>query len=776
MPYAWLQTLVLASVAFQTRGVIVNTDGQPLNGGTALTVVAIDHKPKEHSTPIDSTGHFELGDLTYNGILGEKREVVYILTPDHRSFAAIQQDDGVSFKSVPSTHAEFRVLGKDGTPIPGAAVSFSYANFDINGQWTHIYFPPDLQADWSATTDAAGRCSVQVVVANGLSRVSVKARGYADQSVDLPVEGLKALVLTKEAIIRGRVLSVAGKPSPNVWVNVSSPSGSRQFKTDGAGRFVAGGLMPGVYDLYPIRGFESPWVPKPRTGLLAAEGQAIEGIDLQLQKGVQVKGQIVTMESNAPFAGATVEVVPGRSAEQVAVTGRDGRFQVYVPPGPIEAFVIDTPAGRPDVPYVFTEVVDAGIAPEILLRIPAALQNASLSQVSGFVMDASGAPASGAEVQILADFGMRTLTTDDKGRFLFKGKVSWNAKFRAIKGAAATTEEIPLKSGTGVTLKLTDHAPARLSGRCLTDAGGVAADLPVSVSLVEGGTGFPVKQAQTDRNGDFSVEGLIPGTYEASISQEGYVYASSEAVKLGPGETKAFRIVLRAEAFSVSGKLVGDTGKPVSGAVIGCADSEATQTATDASGNFTLKQVSQGTNAVTVTMRDGAVFLPVKDGIVRLPYTTAVPAGMAQRGPEQLIGIVPKEIRASRWLNSSPLRLAALKGKIVVLDFWGTWCAPCCATLPDVQKFSKQYPGDVVVIGVVVPPIPHDRIDAFVRGRGLTYPQALDKDKSGYGETTAQYAVGMNPTVIVIGRDGKVVSVGNSIKDAALVAKMVQRH
>ena len=91
-------------------------------------------------------------------------------------------------------------------------------------------------------------------------------------------------------------------------------------------------------------------------------------------------------------------------------------------------------------------------------------------------------------------------------------------------------------------------------------------------------------------------------------------------------------------------------------------------------------------------------------------------------------------------LQGNDLNLASTRGKVVLLNFWATWCGPCRAEIPSLIALQEHYKDQLQIIGLVVDQDDEQELRSFVKGEGLNYPVALapGKTRIDYGGIAAR--------------------------------------
>jgi thiol-disulfide isomerase/thioredoxin len=121
-------------------------------------------------------------------------------------------------------------------------------------------------------------------------------------------------------------------------------------------------------------------------------------------------------------------------------------------------------------------------------------------------------------------------------------------------------------------------------------------------------------------------------------------------------------------------------------------------------------------------------------------------------------------------LSGKPLSVGALKGKVVLVDFWATWCGPCRAELPNViETYKKYHTQGFEIIGVSLDS-DRTKLDDFLKKTdGMTWPQFFDGE--GWGNKLAKkYGVEAIPFTVLVGPDGKVI--GNKLRGEMLASSV----
>jgi thiol-disulfide isomerase/thioredoxin len=126
---------------------------------------------------------------------------------------------------------------------------------------------------------------------------------------------------------------------------------------------------------------------------------------------------------------------------------------------------------------------------------------------------------------------------------------------------------------------------------------------------------------------------------------------------------------------------------------------------------------------------------------------------------EQVANTSPRNRSAPDWqlkdLDGKPVKLSDFKGKVLILNFWATWCPPCRKEIPTFVSLQKQYaPKGLAIVGVSLDEKGPGVVTPFVAKMGINYPVVMGDPKiaADYG------GIAVVPTTFVIDRNGKVVA------------------
>jgi peroxiredoxin len=130
----------------------------------------------------------------------------------------------------------------------------------------------------------------------------------------------------------------------------------------------------------------------------------------------------------------------------------------------------------------------------------------------------------------------------------------------------------------------------------------------------------------------------------------------------------------------------------------------------------------------------------------------ALAADDEEAGPASALVGKPSSDFTLDDMTGKAVTLSEMKGSVVVLDFWATWCGPCVASLPHLNKVYKDFEKDGLKVYALNQREDKQKVAAFIKDKTLTIPVLLDKE----GNVAKQYLVTGIPQTVIIGKDGVV--------------------
>ena len=159
-------------------------------------------------------------------------------------------------------------------------------------------------------------------------------------------------------------------------------------------------------------------------------------------------------------------------------------------------------------------------------------------------------------------------------------------------------------------------------------------------------------------------------------------------------------------------------------------------------------------------------------GLVILPRVLHRPEAplVGQDAPDAAVTMIANG--AALGADGSALHLADLRGHVVVLDFWATWCGPCRMQAPIMDQVSRRWSDrGVVVVGVDTDTPDQGDPRQFALSHGLSYPIVQDRT----GEASRLYAITGLPTLVVLSPSGKVVAVRTGVTESSEIERLLRQ-
>jgi thiol-disulfide isomerase/thioredoxin len=150
-------------------------------------------------------------------------------------------------------------------------------------------------------------------------------------------------------------------------------------------------------------------------------------------------------------------------------------------------------------------------------------------------------------------------------------------------------------------------------------------------------------------------------------------------------------------------------------------------------------------------------------------FTPRSPSGVGHDAPDFTLAVVANGAAVG---DKKTLSLSELRGSAVLLDFWATWCAPCRAEAPIVDRVAQRWHDrGVVVVGVNTDTPDQGDPGEYAQAHGLSYPIVHDDE----GRASRVFEVESLPTLVVVSPTGKITAVRTGITDDAELERLIRQ-
>ncbi len=137
--------------------------------------------------------------------------------------------------------------------------------------------------------------------------------------------------------------------------------------------------------------------------------------------------------------------------------------------------------------------------------------------------------------------------------------------------------------------------------------------------------------------------------------------------------------------------------------------------------------------------------------VLILGVLASLPLGCGEGEGDPLIGSEGPEFILPELLGAE-ISLPRLRGRIVVIDFWATWCSPCLFQIPVLNAITESYPAhEVIVLGIAVDVEGASRVAPYAEEQGIQYPVLL-----GDEALAMRYGAPGFPYLVILGPDGRI--------------------